>query len=66
MATYSVLHGRDGAPGVGGARLRPADGTRCYGRLEDPGDLAVAEQEELVGRTVHLTAAEGGVNLARL
>ncbi len=66
VATYTVLHGRDGAPEWGVVVCDLDDGTRCYGRLEDPGDLALAEQEELVGRTVHLTAAEGGVNLARL
>jgi acetyl-CoA C-acetyltransferase len=66
VATYTVLHGRDGAPEWGVVVCDLPDGTRCYGRLEDADDLARAEEEEIVGRTVRLTGSEGGVNLARL
>lgn len=66
VAAYTVLHGRDGAPEWGALVCDLPDGTRCYGRLEDPAALADAEREELVGRRVHLVPAEGGVNLASL
>jgi acetyl-CoA C-acetyltransferase len=60
VATYSVVHGRDGAPewaalvcdltgpGTGGT------GARCYARMEDADALAEAERTELVGRPVDL------------
>ncbi len=66
VAAYTVLHGRDGAPEWGVLVCDLPDGSRCYARLEDADDLAGAEQEELVGRTVHLSSGEGGVNLARV
>jgi acetyl-CoA C-acetyltransferase len=66
VATYTVLHGKDGAPEWGVVVCDLPDGTRCYGRLEDTEALALAEREELVGRTVLLRAADGGVNLASL
>jgi hypothetical protein len=37
------------------------DGSRAYGRIEDPGALAAWEDEEWVGRPVRL-AADGQVN----
>jgi len=64
VAAYTVLHGRDGAPEWGALVCDLPDGSRCYGRLEDPDALASAEVEELVGRTVHLAGADGGVNIA--
>ena len=66
VATYTVLHGRDGAPEWAAIVCDLPDGTRCYGRLEDPDALALAEREELVGRTVQLRGADGGVNLVSL
>ena len=68
VATYSVLHGRDGEPerallvcDVGGG-----GGGRCYAFLEGGVEaLAGAEAEELIGRTVTLTPADG-VNHATL
>ena len=66
MAAYSVLHGRDGGPER--ALLicdLPARG-RCYALLDgDAAALAGAEAEELIGRTVTLTPADG-INHARL
>ena len=71
VATYSVLHGRDGQPerallvcdvgeGPGGA------GGRCYAFLEGGAAvLAEGEAEELIGRTVTITPS-GGVNHATL
>ena len=59
VAAYTVLHGRDGAPEWGVLVCDLPDGTRCYGRLEDPDALALAEHEELVGRTVHAHGGRG-------
>lgn len=64
VVAYTVLHGREGAPEWGALVCDLPDGSRCYARLEDAGALAGAEREELVGRTVHLSPAEGSVNLA--
>lgn len=66
VAAYTVLHGRDGAPQWGLLVCDLPDRSRCYARLEDAEALAGAEREELVGRTVHLSPGEGGVNQARV
>ena len=66
VAAYTVLHGRDGAPEWGLLVCDLPDGSRCYARLEDTDALVGAEREELVGRTVHLSPTEGGVNQARV
>jgi acetyl-CoA C-acetyltransferase len=63
VATYSVLHGRDGAPESAVLVCDLPDGGRCYAKLD--GDLAEAEAEELIGRAVTLTPTDG-VNVARL
>jgi acetyl-CoA C-acetyltransferase len=67
VATYSVLHGRDGEPER--ALLicdLPADGGRCYAFLEGGGAaLAEAEVDELIGRRVTLTPRDQ-VNWAEL
>ncbi len=74
VATYSVVHGRDGAPEwaalvcdvdppLGGESAGPP--VRCYARLTDPDALAEGERTELIGRTVHLKAT-GGHTEARL
>jgi acetyl-CoA C-acetyltransferase len=66
VATYSVLHGRDGA--LERALLicdLPAGG-RCYALLDGEATaLAGAEARELIGSTVTLTPADG-INHARL
>jgi len=64
VATYSVVHGRDGDPQwaalVCDVPLAGADGgARCYARLSDTEALAEAERTELVGQKVTLVAAEG-------
>jgi acetyl-CoA C-acetyltransferase len=63
-ATYTVAHGRDGAPQSGLFICDLPDGSRVYARSEDAELLARAEQEELVGTTLQLTAEDGGVNRA--
>jgi acetyl-CoA C-acetyltransferase len=59
VAAYSVVHGRDGGAEWGVAICDLSDGARCYARFED--GLEVAEQVELVGRSVNVTA-DGEVN----
>ncbi len=66
VATYSVLHGGSGAAEWGALVCDLPDGTRCYGRLEDPEALASVERDELIGRPVDLETNEAGVNIARL
>ena len=63
VASYTVAHGRDGAPAWGLVLADVADGVRAYGRVEDPGLLAAMEQSEWVGETVTLSPADGDVNL---
>jgi acetyl-CoA C-acetyltransferase len=63
VASYTVAHGRDGAPEWGLVLADVAEGVRAYGRVEDPGLLATLEADEWVGRTVTLTEAAEGVNL---
>jgi acetyl-CoA C-acetyltransferase len=70
VATYSVVHGRDGdpewaalicdveRPGAHG-RDAPITPVRCYARLSDPDALAEAERSELIGRPVQLAPADG-------
>jgi acetyl-CoA C-acetyltransferase len=66
VATYSVLHGRDGGPDRALLVCDVAEGGRCYGVL-DGGVPALleAEADELIGRPVTLTSADG-VNHAAL
>ena len=66
MATYSVLHGRDGAPERALLVCDLPEGGRCYALLDGgAAALAQAEAEELVGRRVTLTP-EDRLNLARV
>jgi acetyl-CoA C-acetyltransferase len=64
VATYTVAHGRDGGPQSGLFVLDLPDGSRTYARSEDPDLLARAEKEELVGTSLSVTTADGGVNRA--
>ncbi|MGP0031901.1 MAG: acetyl-CoA synthetase [Acidimicrobiales bacterium] len=66
VATYSVRHGRDGAPASALLVCDLPGGARCYATLEGGTDaLTEAETVELIGRAVSLTPADG-INLARL
>ena len=69
VATYSVVHGRDGSPEwaalVCDLDTDAGDPIRCYARLSDADALAEAERTELVGRPVQLEPA-GGHTEARL
>ncbi len=64
VATYSVLHGRDGEPQWAALVCDLPDEGRCYARLEDPDTLSAAEAHELVGARVVLEPAARGVNRA--
>jgi acetyl-CoA C-acetyltransferase len=63
VATYSVLHGRSGEPESAALVCDLPGGGRCYAKLD--GGLTEAEVNELIGRTVSLSPADG-VNLARV
>jgi acetyl-CoA C-acetyltransferase len=66
VATYSVLHGRDGTPERALLVCDLPEGGRCYAQLEGgPEALAEAETYELVGRRVTLTPKDQ-LNLAVL
>jgi acetyl-CoA C-acetyltransferase len=66
VASYTVAHGRDGEPAWGLVIGDLADGSRAYGRVEDPDLLHELEQREWVGSTVELVAGAEGVNLVRV
>ncbi len=64
VATYSVLHGRDGEPERALLICDLPGGARCYALLDGgAAALASAETDELIGRTVTLRPQEA-VNLA--
>jgi acetyl-CoA C-acetyltransferase len=65
VASYTVAHGRDGAPAWGLVIADVPGGTRAYGRVENADLMVDMEQSEWVGRTVHLTERADGVNLVR-
>ena len=72
VATYSVVHGRDGAPESAAlvCDLEATSGTqpaaRCYARMTDPSALEAAESEELIGRTLQISSDGNGGNRADL
>ncbi len=55
VAAYSVIHGRGGDPETG-VLVCDVDDGRGYARLLDPGALADAEHDELVGRRVRVSS----------
>ena len=62
IATYTVLHGRDGSADWGLLVCDIDDGARCYARTSNPDVLAELEQVECVGRRVELMTGENNVN----
>jgi acetyl-CoA C-acetyltransferase len=66
VASYTIAHGRDGAPEWGLVIGDLDDGTRAYGKVEDAALLAEMEAREFVGETVELVPADGGVNLVKM
>jgi acetyl-CoA C-acetyltransferase len=65
VASYTVAHGRDGAPEWGLVIGDIGDGTRAYGKVEDAALMAEMGAREFVGATVELVPADGGVNLVK-
>ncbi len=65
IAAYSVVHDRGGDREWGLVVADVPGGTRCYARVDEPGDLAALEAEEWVGGLVAVEA-DDGVNRARL
>jgi acetyl-CoA C-acetyltransferase len=65
IATYSVVHGRDGAAEWGLLVCDLPEGDRCYAKVTDADLLAALECDEWVGVEVELVQGEGDVNLAR-
>jgi acetyl-CoA C-acetyltransferase len=66
VATYTVLHGRDGGPERAVLVCDLPEGSRCYALLDGGASVLVeTEVDELIGRTVRLTPADG-INHAAL
>jgi len=65
VASYTVAHGRDGAPEWGLVIGDIADGTRVYGKVEDAALMQDMEAREFVGETVELIAGDNNVNLVK-
>lgn len=63
VASYSVVHDRDGAPAWALVVADLPAGERCYAKALDPDLLVSLEAEEWVGRAVTLTDGGNGVNL---
>jgi acetyl-CoA C-acetyltransferase len=61
IATYTVLHGRDGAA-EWGLLVCDVNDTRCYARATESDFLAELESTECVGRSVELVTNEKNVN----
>jgi acetyl-CoA C-acetyltransferase len=64
IATYSVVHGRDGSAEWGLLVCDLPEGDRCYAKVTDADLLAALERDEWVGEQVELVSGEGDVNLA--
>ena len=62
VATYTVLHSRDGSADWGLLVCDVDDSTRCYARTSDADVLAELEQAECVGRRVELATNDNNVN----
>ena len=62
VATYTVLHGREGNAEWGLLVCDVDERTRCYARVSDADMLAELEATECVGRTVRLETGDNNVN----
>jgi len=62
VATYTVLHSRDGSADWGLLVCDVDDSTRCYARTSDADVLAELEESECVGRRVELATGDKNVN----
>src|SRR5262249_36557761 len=66
VATYTVMHDREGHPSHGAAICDLPGGARCYARVEERGLLEDAERMEWVGRTVEIAPGPGVGTIVRL
>ncbi len=64
VVTYTVAHGRDGAPDWGLA-ICDVPGGRCYARVSDPDLLSHIEAIEWVGAEVQIASGDNNVNFVR-
>ena len=62
IATYTVLHERDGSADWGLLVCDVDATTRCYARTSDADVLAELEQRECIGRQVELATGDNNVN----
>jgi acetyl-CoA C-acetyltransferase len=58
VAAYCVAHGRDGEPERAVLVCDVGPGARTYATITDGDTLALAESEEIIGRTLRLTPTE--------
>ncbi|HWW52834.1 MAG TPA: hypothetical protein VNY84_03655, partial [Acidimicrobiales bacterium] len=66
VASYTVAHGRDGAPVWGLAICDLPGDVRTYARLEDADLMATVEATEWIGATVELVPGADNVNLVKV
>jgi acetyl-CoA C-acetyltransferase len=62
IATYTVLHGRDGTAEWGLLVCDVDTDSRCYARVSDADVLAELERAECVGRRVEISTDDNNVN----
>ena len=65
VASYTVAHGRDGAPDWGLAICDVPSGERCYAKVLDAALLDEIERIEWVGAPVDLVPGDDNVNLVK-
>jgi len=65
VATYTVIHARDGAPEWALAICAVPSGGRCYARADDPALLADIERTEWVGAAVDVVRGDDNVNVVK-
>ena len=65
VASYSVIHSRDGGPEWGLAVCDVPDGSRCYARIEGGDLLTELESTEWVGTPVEVVGGDGNRNLIK-
>lgn len=58
VATYTIMHGRDGTPTGGAFICESPSGSRSYVTMSDPDLLKKAEQSEFVGRKVRIAQGQ--------
>jgi acetyl-CoA C-acetyltransferase len=62
VETWTVMHDREGQPENGLAAMLIPDGRRAWATTQDPDALKVLLTDDMIGRTVHITA-DGALGL---